>query len=59
MKDDGTQMPVATFTNTYTEPKKPTPPTSDTNGITSFAAMLLMSILGFAAAVIKKNQMSR
>ena len=59
VKDDGTQMPVATFTNTYTQPKKPTPPTSDTNGITSFATMLLMSILGFAAAVIKKNQMSR
>ena len=59
VKDDGTQIPVATFVNTYTEPKKPTPPTSDSNGIASFATMLLVSILGFAAAVIKKNQLSR
>ena len=58
VKDDGTQIPVATFVNTYTEPKKPTPPTSDSNGIASFATMLLVSILGFAAAVIKKNQLS-
>ena len=59
VKDDGTQIPVATFVNTYTEPKKPTPPTSDSNGIASFATMLLVSILGFAAAVTKKNQLSR
>ena len=59
VKDDGTQIPVATFVNTYTEPKKPTPPTSDSNGIASFATMLLVSILGFAATVIKKNQLSR
>ena len=59
VKDDGTQIPVATFVNTYTEPKKPTPPTSDSNGIASFATMLLVSILGFAAAVIKRNQLSR
>lgn len=59
VKDDGTQIPVATFVNTYTEPKKSTPPTSDSNGIASFATMLLVSILGFAAAVIKKNQLSR
>ena len=59
VKDDGTQIPVATFVNTYTEPKKPTPPTSDSNGIASFATMLLVSILGFAAAVIKKHQLSR
>ena len=59
VKDDGTQIPVATFVNTYTELKKPTPPTSDSNGIASFATMLLVSILGFAAAVIKKNQLSR
>ena len=59
VKDDGTEMPVATFVNTYTEPKKPTPSTSDSNGITSFATMLLVSILGFAAALIQKNQLSR